>query len=167
MSEAGPRVSDQRYARARREFRDNPEGEAAAAAGERYGGARRDVRANQSAADGGNSGGWMSGGPLIVSFDHADVWVQPSGLLVFGDERQEEIPLPPAHGDGRWGRVNTFYESLIRDESPPADGRWGMATLEVILSIIKSGEERREVFLEHQTPTADAALGPAMAVAAV
>ena len=108
----------------------------------------------------------MSGGPMIVSFDHADVWVQPDGLLVFGDERQEEIPLPPANGDGRWGRVNTFYESLIRDEAPPADGRWGMATLEVILAILQSGEERRELFLKHQTPTADAALAPAMAVAA-
>jgi phthalate 4,5-cis-dihydrodiol dehydrogenase len=168
MSERGPRVADERYARARREFIDNPDAEAQAAAGERYGGGRRDPRAQDPERSAGrNSGGWMSGGPMIVSFDHADVWVQPDGLLVFGDERQEEIPLPPAHGDGRWGRVNTFYESLSRDESPPADGRWGMATLEVILSILESSEERREVFLKHQTPTADAGLAPAMALAAV
>jgi hypothetical protein len=86
-------------------------------------------------------------------------------LLVFGDEKQEEIPLPAAYGDGRWGRVHTFYESLIRDEPPPADGRWGMATLEVILSILQSSDERREVFLKHQTPTADEALKPALAIA--
>ena len=166
MSAGGPRVGDDRYARARKEFRDNPDAETAAAAGERYGGARRDVRAGQAAGDGGNRGGWMSGGPMIVSFDHADVWVQPDGLLVFGDERQEEIRLPAAHGDGRWGRVNTFYESLAKDEPPPADGRWGMATLEAILAILQSGEERRELSLKHQTPTADAGLAPAMAIAA-
>jgi predicted dehydrogenase len=169
MGDRGPRVADERYARARREFLDDPAAEATAAAGERYGGTRRDFRAQdqqRAAAEGrGTSGGWMSGGPMIVSFDHADVWVQPDGLLIFGDERQEEIPLPPAYGDGRWGRVNTFYESLIRDEPPPADGRWGMATLEVVLAILQSGEERREVFLKHQTPTADSALVPAMALA--
>jgi phthalate 4,5-cis-dihydrodiol dehydrogenase len=164
MSERGPWIKEERYALARKEFRNNPEAETAAAAGERYGGARRDVRAERAAGER-NTGGWMSGGPMIVSFDHADVWVQPDGLLVFGDEKQEEIPLPPAHGDGRWGRVNTFYESLIRDESPPADGRWGMATLEVILAILQSSEERRELMLKHQTPTADAALAPAMAIA--
>jgi phthalate 4,5-cis-dihydrodiol dehydrogenase len=161
----GPMVREDRYALARKEFRDNPEAETAAAAGERYGGARGAVRAERAAADGRNTGGWMSGGPMIVSFDHADVWVQPDGLLVFDDEKQEVIPLPPAFGDGRWGRVNTFYESLIKDEAPPADGRWGMATLEVILSILKSSDERREVFLEHQTPTNDTALAPAVAVA--
>src|SRR6266545_4590844 len=116
MGERGPKINDDRYARARKEFLGDPDAEAAAAAGERYGGARRDVSARdqqRAAGEGRSLGGWMSGGPMIVSFDHADVWVQPDGLLVFGDARQEEIPLTPAHGDGRWGRVNTFYESLI------------------------------------------------------
>jgi phthalate 4,5-cis-dihydrodiol dehydrogenase len=166
MGERGPIVKDERYAQARKEFKNNPEAETAAAAGERYGGQRLVVRAERAAGDR-NTGGWMSGGPMIVSFDEADVWVQQDGLLVFGNEKQEEIPLPAAHGDGRWGRVNTFYESLIRDEPPPADGRWGMATLEVILSILQSSEERKEVFLKHQTPTADAGLAPAMALAEV
>jgi phthalate 4,5-cis-dihydrodiol dehydrogenase len=158
-------VPDARYAQARKEFAGNPEAEAAAAAGERYGGARRDVRAErgQQETGGRNTGGWMSGGPFILSFDHADIWVQSDGLLVFGDEHQEEIPLPNIHGDGRWGRVHTFHEALVKDEPPPADGRWGRATLEVILAILESGKERREIMLKHQTPTADAALAPALA----
>jgi phthalate 4,5-cis-dihydrodiol dehydrogenase len=164
MTERGPMIPPERYARARKEFAGNAAAEAAAARAERYGGARRDVRADQAQQDGGgrNTGGWMSGGPFILSFDHADIWVQSDGLLVFGDNEQEEIPLPNVHGDGRWGRVHTFYESLIKDEPPPADGRWGRATLEVILAILDSGKERREIMLKHQTPTADAALEPAM-----
>ena len=38
MGERGPIVKDERYAQARKEFKDNPEAETAAAAGERYGG---------------------------------------------------------------------------------------------------------------------------------
>jgi hypothetical protein len=163
MDARGPLMPTERYAQARKEFAGNRDAETAAARGERYGGDRRDVRAER--AERGNTGGWMSGGPFIISFDHADVWVRPEGLIVYGDREQEEIDLPNLHGDGRWGRVNTFYESLTRDEPPPADGRWGRATLEVILGIIESGEQRREIFLERQTPTADAALAPAIAVA--
>ena len=154
----GPKLPAERYAQARKEFAGNREAETEAARGERYGGARRDVRAAGQQRAVGGGGGWMSGGPFILSFDHADIWVQPDGLLVFGDDHQEEISLPNVHGDGRWGRVHSFYESLIKDETPPADGRWGRATVEVILSIFESSEKRHEVFLKHQVPTNDAGL---------
>jgi len=163
LTNRGPIVPGERYAQARKEFAGDPEAEAAAAAAERYGGSRGSGGSQQPAGArqvpaGGGSGGWMSGGPFILSFDHADVWVQPGGLLVCDDEKQEEIALPNVHGDGRWGRVHTFYASLMNDEPPPADGRWGRATLEVILKIFESSEERRDVTLTHQTPTADAGL---------
>jgi phthalate 4,5-cis-dihydrodiol dehydrogenase len=165
LSERGPVVSPERYAQARKEFGGDTEAEAAAAAAERYGGDRRrqaaDAPAQQPRQNAGGGGGWMSGGPFVLSFDHADVWVQGDGLLVCSDEKQEEIKLPNVYGDGRWGRVNTFYESLIKDEAPPADGRWGRATIEVILSIFESSEKRGEVYLKHQSPTADAGLVPA------
>jgi phthalate 4,5-cis-dihydrodiol dehydrogenase len=166
LSERGPVVNPERYAQARKEFGGDAEAEAAAAAAERYGGDRRRQAADAPAQQprqnaGGGGGGWMSGGPFVLSFDHADVWVQGDGLLVCSDEKQEEIKLPNVYGDGRWGRVNTFYESLIKDEAPPADGRWGRATIEVILSIFESSEKRGEVYLKHQSPTADAGLVPA------
>ena len=164
MTDRGPLAPEGRHARARREFAGDAAAEAEAAASERYGGAR-DVISAQGAASGGGrgTGGWMSGGPFILSFDHADIWVQTDGLLVFGDATQEEIPLPNVHGDGRWGRVHTFHEAIVNDQPPPADGRWGRATLEVILAILASGRERREILLEAQTPTADEALAPALA----
>jgi predicted dehydrogenase len=30
------------------------------------------------------------------------------------------------------------------------DGRWGMATLEVVLAIMQSAKERREIMMQHQ-----------------
>ena len=35
------------------------------------------------------------------------------------------------------------------------DGRWGEATLEVVLGIMQSARERREIYMSHQVPTAD------------
>ena len=32
------------------------------------------------------------------------------------------------------------------------DGRWGMATLEVVLAMLESSREQREIHLTHQVP---------------
>jgi phthalate 4,5-cis-dihydrodiol dehydrogenase len=90
-----------------------------------------------------------------VSFDKADVRLTPGGLTVYGDEELREIKLGVKGEDGRDGRINTFYQAIVKDRPLPADGAWGMATLEVLLAIEQSGRERKEVFLTHQTPTVD------------
>ena len=56
---------------------------------------------------------------------------------------------------GRDGRINTFYDAIVRGRPLPADGAWGMATLEVLLAIEESGKTRKEVFLRHQVSTID------------
>ena len=58
--------------------------------------------------------------------------------------------------DGRDGRINTYYDAIVNGTPLPADGRWGMATLEVLLAIEKSGASRAEVQLSLQTPTVTA-----------
>ena len=41
--------------------------------------------------------------------------------------------------------------AAIRSGRPPLhDGRWGKATLEVALAVLRSASENREVMLEHQ-----------------
>ena len=32
------------------------------------------------------------------------------------------------------------------------DGRWGLATLEVLVAIMQSGRERREIMMTHKSP---------------
>ena len=95
------------------------------------------------------------GGPLIASFDKADVRMTPGGLTVYGDDELYEIKLGIKGEDGRDGRINTFYDAIVRDRPLPADGAWGMATLEVLLAIEESGRTRKEAFLRHQVPTID------------
>ena len=91
---------------------------------------------------------------MIVSFDRGDVRLTPDGLVVYGDEERTEIPLATAF-DGQDGRLNTFHAAITEGRPLAADGRWGMATLELLLAIERSGAERREVFLEHQVATVD------------
>ena len=79
----------------------------------------------------------------------------PGGLTVYGDYEIYEIKLGVKGEDGRDGRINTFYDAIVRRRMLPADGAWGMATLEVILAIEESGRTRKEVFLKHQVPTID------------
>ena len=160
FGETGPLLNEANYARGRKTMREATPGfEMEVKRANRYGGSRR--AAGPDGGESGGKGGWASGGPMIVSFDHADIWMMPEGLLVCDDDAQQYVPVPNIHGDGRWGRVNTFREAIVNDTAPAADGRWGKATLEVILALIQSGRERREIYLEHQTPTPDAAFAMA------
>ena len=144
------------HAKARRELRMAPDvdWEARAAREERYGGARTSTRGNEPQAAQ-LPLGWIMGGPLIASFDKADVRMTPGGLTVYGDDESHEIKLGVKSEDGRDGRINTFYDAIVRNRPLPADGAWGMATLEVILAIEESGRTRKEAFLRHQVPTID------------
>ena len=147
-------VDPANHAKARRELRAAPDvdWEARAAREERYGGARAGSNEPQPARP---SLGWIMGGPLIASFDKADVRMTPAGLTVYGDDELREIKLGVKGEDGRDGRINTFYDAIVRDRPLPADGAWGMATLEVLLAIEDSGRTRKEAYLRHQVPTTD------------
>ena len=143
------------YAAARRELRDAPDDdwEERAARAERYGGER--TRGAEPQPTSSPSMGWVMGGPMLVSFDDADVRLSRGGLTVYGNEEVWEVPLGVPGEDGRDGRINSYYEAMAHDRPLPADGSWGKATLEVLLAIEESGSERREVFLKNQTPTVD------------
>ena len=57
--------------------------------------------------------------------------------------------------DGRDGIIGQVYGAVVNGRLPANDGRWGKATLEVLLAMFQSGRERREIFLAHQTPMLD------------
>ncbi len=97
----------------------------------------------------GPSSPWVLGGPLIVSFDQGDVRLTSNGLMVYGDDEVREIPLS-GDRDGHDGVADAFYQAVIHNQRPFNDGRWGKATLEVLLALFESGSARREIFLSHQ-----------------
>jgi phthalate 4,5-cis-dihydrodiol dehydrogenase len=66
-----------------------------------------------------------------------------------------EIPCPPFLD--RAGDLLKLYEAATQNRPVFTDGQWGKATLEVVLAILQSSKERREIALAHQVPFETAA----------
>jgi phthalate 4,5-cis-dihydrodiol dehydrogenase len=89
-------------------------------------------------------------GLTVVSCERGDIRQSPQGLYLYTDKGRAEIPC-----DTHTGHDSELAElaEAVRDNRPTfPDARWGMATLEVILSIMQSSKEGKEVRLSHQVP---------------
>lgn len=87
-------------------------------------------------------------GLTLVSCERGDIRQSPDGLYVYTDKGREEILCPPFLD--RAGELVRLREAVTENRPAFADGRWGKATLEVILAILQSSAERREIALRHQ-----------------
>jgi phthalate 4,5-cis-dihydrodiol dehydrogenase len=144
-----PLAAAGQHARARRALEAHaadPTWEENQAADERYGGGGPVPDSGLTV-----SSSWLLSGPLLASFERGDVRFSVAGLAVDGDREQWEIPLKD-QGDGRDGRLKSFYRAIVDGAALPADGRWGKATQEVLVALERSAETRTEIPLIHQTP---------------
>ena len=89
-------------------------------------------------------------GLTIASCARADLRQSPSGITAYGHHGQRhEIPVPGPVPRG-WAELQELYDAVVYDKPVAHDGRWGLATQEVVSAVMRSAEERREVFLKHQ-----------------
>jgi phthalate 4,5-cis-dihydrodiol dehydrogenase len=88
-------------------------------------------------------------GLVVVSCARGDVRQSPNGLWVYDDDGQREVPVEGLH-DERMAELDEMYQALTTGRPVRHDGRWGTATLEVVLAIRQSAHERREILLSHQ-----------------
>jgi phthalate 4,5-cis-dihydrodiol dehydrogenase len=91
-------------------------------------------------------------GLTVVSCETGDMRQFPDGIYVYGAQGREEIACPPFMD--RAGELIKLYRAVSENSPPFNDGRWGKATLEVLLAILQSSKESREIFLQHQVPCA-------------
>ena len=81
-------------------------------------------------------------GLLIVSGERGDLKHSAHGVYVYNDEGQREIDLTPDRFMGGAGQrraeLEEIYDAVVFGKPLWHDGRWGMATLEVVLAIIES-----------------------------
>lgn len=96
-------------------------------------------------------------GVTIASCERGDLRPSADGVLVYAGGQKREIPLPVQDRDAKV--VDELLALLEHGKPVIRDGRWGKATLEVCLAILQSSRERREIYLKHQVPVPDAALG--------
>ena len=88
-------------------------------------------------------------GLVVVSCARGDVRQAPNGLWVYDDDGQREVPVAGIH-DERMAELDEMYQAPTTGRPVRHDGRWGTATLEVVLAIMQSAREHREIMLAHQ-----------------
>lgn len=115
----------------------------------RFGGGRE----NEPAGGGGmaRTGFQADAGIVIVSCERGDVRQSAGGLLVYDDDGMHDEPVAGVH-DERMAELDEMWEAIQEDRPVDHDGRWGMGTLEVILAMLQSSKEGREIKLSHQVP---------------
>jgi phthalate 4,5-cis-dihydrodiol dehydrogenase len=120
----------------------SPQEEAAFKAARNYGGAEFRPLAAQAPAH-------QHFGTVLVSCEHADLRALPDGVMIYqnGTARLDAVPPP---GVPRVEVIDELYGAVVCGKAPRHDGAWGMATLEVVLAILRSAREARDVKLEHQ-----------------
>lgn len=91
-------------------------------------------------------------GLTIVSCERGDIRQSLHGLYIYGDEEKWEVPVADTLR-GRAAELEELYAAVVEDRPVFHDGRWGMATLEVVLGIMQSARERREIMMHHQVPS--------------
>ena len=88
-------------------------------------------------------------GTLLVSCERGDLRAMPNGVMIYqnGAARLEELPPPSVP---RAEVIDELYRAVVHGEVPLHDGAWAMATLEVLLGVLRSARESRDVTLDHQ-----------------
>ena len=99
----------------------------------------------------GGLGSGISFGVYLASCDNGDIRQAPGGLYIYNDEGKREVPLQGQRETGN-GELKEMYRALREGGQIRHDGRWGMATLELIKAIMDSGRDRKEIRLTHQCP---------------
>lgn len=146
-------------------FWEDDEGELALKKLTRYGGENLGQREASSGASrvapvaSGNVGVGMflDGGILIVSCDRGDVGLTTRGVGVYGEDERREIPVPRDTGGVRtWSAAydsvvfDEFHETIVHGAPRRHDGRWALATMEVLFAIEESDLQRKEITLSRQ-----------------
>jgi phthalate 4,5-cis-dihydrodiol dehydrogenase len=121
----------------------------------RYGGSTTGVNPYQITRNTNGSRHQAFFGLTIVTCEKGEMRQSPNGIFIYGEDGKREIKLPREPGGARGGELGEFYDAIMNDRPVFHDGKWGTGTLEVCFAILKSAEERREVYMSHQVPVID------------
>lgn len=149
FGELGRRKDPQDYGRARRLLRESrsPETETAMKRARNYGQVDLDSFTEAPAPD-----AHEHFGVVIASCEGADLRLKADGVMIYGDEARDFVPLePPAIP--RIEVMDELYDAVVHDEPPLHSGAWGLASLEAALGILTSAAEQRAVAMNRQVST--------------
>jgi len=86
-------------------------------------------------------------GTLLVSCERADLRPVPNGVMIYqnGSSRLDAIPSP---GVPRAEVIDELYQAVAHGKTPLHDGAWGQATVEVLLAMLQSARDGRDIRLK-------------------
>jgi phthalate 4,5-cis-dihydrodiol dehydrogenase len=87
-------------------------------------------------------------GVVIVTCERGDIRLSPTGVVVHGVDGTREVAVPRGVGrPGQGDALDALWRAVREGQPSMHDARWGRDTIEVILAILQSSRERREVLL--------------------
>jgi predicted dehydrogenase len=92
-------------------------------------------------------------GLTLVSCEKGDIRQSPDNLIIYGDEKREVLLEKGVRR--RNGEIDELYDCLVHGKPLLHDGRWGAATVEVCVAMLRSTAERKEIHLTRQVPLRD------------
>jgi phthalate 4,5-cis-dihydrodiol dehydrogenase len=83
-------------------------------------------------------------GTLLVSCDRADLRPMPTGVMIYqnGSCRLDAIPSPVLP---RAEVIDELYQAVVHGKAPLHDAAWGTATVAVLLAMLESARDGRDV----------------------
>jgi phthalate 4,5-cis-dihydrodiol dehydrogenase len=129
------------YAGGRRRFADRQQ-EAAYKNARNYGGSDYRPPAAAPAAH-------QHFGLLLASCERADLRAMPDGIMIYQDGTARREPLAPPSVP-RAEVIDELYDAIVHGKTPLHGGPWAMATLEVMLAMLRSAQEGRDIAPRHQ-----------------
>ena len=86
-------------------------------------------------------------GTLLVSCDRADLRPVQNGVMIYqdGSSRLDAIPSP---GVPRAEVIDELCQAVVHGRIPLHDAAWGLATVEVLLAMLQSARDGRDVRLK-------------------
>ena len=88
-------------------------------------------------------------GIVLASCENGDIRQSPEGLWIYDDNGKREVSIEGIR-DERMAELDEMHEAIQQNRPVHHDGHWGMGTLEVILAMMDSGKQRKEIMLSHQ-----------------
>jgi phthalate 4,5-cis-dihydrodiol dehydrogenase len=87
-------------------------------------------------------------GIVVATCERGDLRLSPNGVLVHGIGGTREVPVPRGVGrPGQGDALDALWSALREGRRCVHDARWGRATVQVVLAMLQSSANGREVFL--------------------
>ena len=93
-------------------------------------------------------------GLIVATCERGDLRLSPDGLTIHGIEGNRQVAVPTGPGrPGQGDALDALWTAVREKRRCIHDARWGKASVEVVLALLRSAQERREIALRFQTPT--------------